>query len=350
MSSRSVALWAKWWLWGMACCLLATGCSGEGARAADETTAAAVAVEVLSVQEREEALTRRYTGYVHPWQAHGIGFLVGGRVKSILVKEGDKVEKGQLIATMVADDFALTQSLAAVHRDALAPNLERVRTLVEERVLPRSELDRIQAEYDAAVTQWKRARRQTDYATLHSPVDGVIHERQSSEGQIVGSGTPVVIVLDLSRVKVKVGVTQSELQYFALGARYDVHFPGTEIVRQGVVTHVDFVSDTQTRTFDVSLEVENGDGVIFPSMLAHFERVTERYRGLFVPLHAVQRGPKGALLTVVDPESATVEKREVSLGALLGDQVEVRAGLQAGELVVVAGHDFVKAGQKVVWP
>jgi len=135
VSSRSVALWAKWWLWGMACCLLATGCSGEGARAADETTAAAVAVEVLSVQEREEALTRRYTGYVHPWQAHGIGFLVGGRVKSILVKEGDKVEKGQLIATMVADDFALTQSLAAVHRDALAPNLERVRTLVEERVL-----------------------------------------------------------------------------------------------------------------------------------------------------------------------------------------------------------------------
>ena len=304
-------------------------------------------VEVQRAQQSDQVLKRSFTGFLHPKDAHGVGFMIAGRVKSIEVKEGDIVAAGQRLAQLTPEDYALTKELADIQRTALKPNVERVERLVEQQVLPRSELDKIQGQYDAAVTQWKRARRQLNYATLDAPIDGVVHELRTAVGQVIAAGSPVAVILDIDSLKAKFGVTQSELSGFTIGQRYQVFFPGLDEQREGVVSHIDYVSDPKTRTFMVSIEIDNQSQSLRPSMLARIEREMARYSGVFVPLYAIEQSAAGPIISVVDEDKTVIEEREVVLGQSIGELVQIKEGLTEGELYLVVGQEFVKEGQEV---
>ena len=333
--------------------LLVVGCDGRAAEpgARPEGEAPRTSVTTVVVAPSVEEVTRRFSGYTRPWASHGVGFLVGGRVTSIEVEPGDRVTEGQLLATLAPDDYELVQRLTRVQTSALKPNVERVRRLVTQRVLPASDLDEIEGRYDAALIQRAQAGRQVSYTRLTSPVDGVIHERMTAEGQVVGPGMPVVSILDLARVKVVIGVTQTQLGDFRVGTAHTVVFPGLEGKRRATVFHVGYVADPRTRTFAVELEVDNGDGALRPSMLAQVQVVTDRHEGLFVPLYAVVVSAEGQrVVRVVGADGQTVVERSVRIGPVVGERVQVLEGLEPGARVIVAGQEYVGAGDRVRLP
>lgn len=321
------------------------GCGGPSSA---ESRLMPVAVDVATATEMTQKVLRRYSGYTHPWESHGVGFLAAGRVTSIGVNAGETVKAGQLLATLAPDDYSLYTELAAVQTEALAPNLKRVEELVAKKVLPQSQLDEIRGKYQAALTQEKQAKLKLGYTRLVAPIDGVVMQRLSSVGQVIGPGMPVVVILNLKRLKIEFGIPQNDLAYFSEGQEVSVNIPGTDQAHPGSVDHIDLVPDLNTHTFKLVVALDNAAGSLRAGMLAHMEVPIREVTGVFVPLLSLRRGAEGeASLMVLDPQTSLVRRQAVTLGELIGDKINIFSGLKSGDQYVVRGQAFLEDGAKV---
>jgi RND family efflux transporter MFP subunit len=323
-------------------------CSPPSPAEANGATAAPVVVKVLKAERQTRDVVSRFSGYVHPWDTHGLGFLVGGRVSAILVEQGDRVTRGQLLATIDSTDYQLVQQLAETQVQAIEPNYERVDSLVAKDVLPQSELDVLAGRYNAAKTQVNQATRQVAHTRLISPVSGVVHELRTAVGQVIGQGSPAVIVLQLDKVKVKFGVTQKDLPRFKMDDCFEIEFDGIDKPVRGTIVHLDYVADSMTRTFGVVLEVANADHLLRPGMIGRLNVLRKQLEGFFVPIGAVVRDTEGAYtVKVVNTKSSTVESVPVTIGERFGEELQITTGLEGEELVITSGNNIAAIGDKV---
>lgn len=305
-------------------------------------------VEVAKAKIESRDVHKRFSGYTQPWEAHGVGFLIGGRVSSMLVSAGDRVTQGQLIATLEPEDYALVKRLADVQVSAIKPNYERVDSLVRDQALPEAKLDELRGMYHAAVTQKEQAQRQLQYTRLKAPIDGTVMERRTSVGQVIGAGMPAVVILNMDRVKVSFGVTQSELSLFKIGDDVSVDVPGLASPLKGNIHHIALVPDLKARTYDVEVAIDNADGVLRAGMLAHMLRTRQAETGYFIPIMAVRHDhDHSPVLYLVDPSANKVIERKVELGELFGTDVVIKSGLAEKDLVIVEGQGFVAPGDEV---
>jgi multidrug efflux pump subunit AcrA (membrane-fusion protein) len=108
------------------------------------------------------------------------------------------------------------------------------------------------------------------------------------------------------------------------------------------------VPDPKTRTYEVTLAIDNADGRLRPGLLAHARRITREKEGLFVPLHLVKHDLQGRAVTMVfDAGSSTVVERPVTLGDVIGVDVLIAGGLAVGDALITDGDGFVVAGETV---
>lgn len=344
---------AAWWVrrWPLGFLLLLVGlvsaCGGNSS-AQSQPEQERILVEARTVHHEQRDVTGRFSGYAYPWDTHGVGFLVGGRVASIHVQQGERVSKGRLLATIDPTDYALVEKLAQTQVDTIAPNYERVDTLVNKDVLPRSELDVLEGRYKAAKTQAEQASRQIHHTRLIAPVSGVVHELPTAVGQVIGQGSPAVILLQLDKLKVKFGVTQQELGHFRMGDSFDIRFDGIAEALVGKIIHIDYVADPMTRTFNIVLEIDNPDHRVRPGMLGHINVVRRRMEGFFVPIGSVIRDTEGNyLLKIVAPDTHQVQARTVTVGERLGEDLQILSGLEGGEKVITKGSNIAAIGDRV---
>jgi membrane fusion protein, multidrug efflux system len=307
-----------------------------------------VHVRTQAIERTTREVTRRFTGYVKPWRAHGVGFLVPGRVTSLAVEAGDEVTPGQLLATLDPQDYGLVRDLAGIQVKALKPNFKRVDELVQDQVLPAAQRDELWGKYHAALTQQEQARRQVAHTRLEAPVSGVVLSRETEEGQVIGAGMPAVVLLELKRVKIEIGVVQQDLHLFPKGEALTLTFPGQAEPARGVVHHVGLVPDPKTRTYTVQVAVDNPLSALRPGMLAHARLSVRQADGVFLPLWIIKRDAQARpVVYLLDEASGRVVERVVTLGALFGAEIQVTAGLEPGERVIVEGQGFVSPDDEV---
>lgn len=329
--------------------LILPACSAEKQANGKETDKSShILVEVMKAETTSRDISRRFSGYTHPWESHGIGFLVAGRVTSIRVKEGDYVKKGQLLATIDPEDYILVKKLAEAQIKAIEPNFKRVDTLVEKQALPESKLDVLRGQYEAALTQKNQASRQINYTKLHAPTNGVVHELRTSVGQVIGQGSPAVVLLELDRLKVKFGVSQKDLKYFKTGEKHKLEIPGIDRDVEGTIFHIDYVADPTTRTYNVIFDVPNPERIIRPSMMTHLTIVKETLTGIFVPIHSIMQDKSGDYMIMTLTDDNVINVKTIKIGKRIEETIEITDGLQNGDRLVVKGNNFATEGDKVV--
>lgn len=306
-------------------------------------------VEVKTAETTTESIRRRYVGYLHPWEVHQVGFLTGGRVREVKPAVGDELRVGDPIATLATDDHSIYVDLASIQTEAVEPNVQRVRELVERNILPRSQLDELEARYQAALTQQRQANLKLSQTRLSSPVKGVVMMRLANPGQVIGPGMPVVIVLEVDRLEARFGIPQRDLAWFKEGATVQVRIPGVEGTRSGEVRRIDVTPDAKTRTYGLSVTLDNEERELRVGMICHLELVVEELTGIFVPLNSVSRDRDGAhQVKILDESGDHIASRRVTLGERIGDQVLVSDGLTEGERILVRGQTFVRDGDRVL--
>jgi RND family efflux transporter MFP subunit len=294
--------------------------------------------------------------------------LVAGRVTRVLVELGQDVREGQTMAQVFSPELSEAYTRYTTARAALGAHeleLRRTEKLVKIGAASRQELERIHAEHTAKTAEVQTARAGLELlgvpraalagdtapeggasASVPAPIAGSVIERLANVGLNVDPSTRLFTVVDLSTVWVVADVYEKDFAHVRVGSPATVTTAAyPERVLKGRISYIDPQLNPATRTARVRVEVANPRHDLRLGMYA--DVLVARggaQAGLVVPRSAVQNVGDRQVVYLVNPaKPGTFTEREVRLGAASGDPVEVRSGLQPGDVVVTDGSFFVRA-------
>jgi membrane fusion protein (multidrug efflux system) len=340
---RLRAIVAAWMLGALLC--LEAGCS----RPADGTATSqrpSAAVETIMVAPRAIARTHESVGELRSPQSTTITAEIAGKIVALDVPEGREVEAGHLLVRI---DDAQARAAVAVNR-ARSRNareiLERLEALRGEEITSQQERDTALAEREATAGELETAETLLAKTEIRAPFRGALGLRTASLGDYVEPGEPIVQLTQTRPLDLVFGLPERYVSQVALEQRIAGLVPTCETFAARV-TAIDPRIDPESRVVRIKAEVANADGALLPGMSAVVQlTIGEEPQALTVPQAALLRRGTERMVYVVRADD-TVEERPVAVGTLHADWAEVRAGLTAGEVVVVTGHQKLAPGTRV---
>jgi RND family efflux transporter MFP subunit len=203
------------------------------------------------------------------------------------------------------------------------------------------------AQVRAANAQMREAQKRLADTRLLAPISGFVGMRRIDVGDTVAAGAPVIGVLDLNPVKVRLGVPEAEIGNVHQGARATVTIPSLDNRQfEGKVEVVGVAAESASRTYTVKVVVPNPEHVLRAGLVSQARIFgSAMVNVITVPGDAILRDAKGVVhVFVYDPSQTRVYLRRVDVGAPVGNEVEIRSGLNADDQVVVAGQQNVREG------
>jgi RND family efflux transporter MFP subunit len=317
------------------------------------------AVTVAPAQARAEA---ELAGEVRPRVESRVGFQVGGRISARRVEIGQRVAKGEVLATLDPTDLRLSAAAAAeqlnaaqVERDQQRADLKRFEDLHRQGFISGAELERRRAQFDAAEARLRQAQAQAQvsgnqaaYAALRAPAAGVVSAIDAEVGQVISAGQSVVRLALAGEKEVAIAIPESRLDALRRIAdvRVAVWAHGAEL--KGRIREIAPIADPATRTYAarVTLLEPPVDIALGMSATVRFE-VPASPAVLTVPLTALLREGEATYVWRLDRQTMTVDKSPVTVAGVDGNALVIGTGLRPGETIVTAGVHLLKPGQKV---
>lgn len=311
-------------------------------QASADVAGQAARVEVVQPTAAETAPLVVLTGTLEPAQAADLAFEVPGRVASVAVRLGQPVRAGDVLVTLdrasVGAQSAQTTAaigVAQANVDMLRDRVELLTGLARSGTVPERELTTARQQLavaEAQLGQAQASRRQVAATsadhTLRAPFAGVVTRVPSGVGVMAGPGAALVRVEDLSSLRLRTTVNQSELELISVGMTAALE--GSEAA--GTLVSVVRSLDQQTRRAPVEVHVPNEGGALVANAFVR-ARVTVGAARQALRVPATARRPNGTLLVVA--EGDRVQAREVTAEADLDGSWLVTDGLSASDRVVV---------------
>lgn len=303
-------------------------------------------VDVLVAEPSPFVETIRIPGQVEAVNDIDIAAAIPGVIERVDVSEGEFVEEGErLFEIDLRSRRALLEDARAVLQLA-QKNLQRYQKLRENN-------DISQQQYDEAVTAEQQARaqfelRQVDVSLgqVESPASGVMDRVDVEAGEYAREGSVMGRLLTLDPIHVVAGVPEKYADAVAGQETAQVYVESLEQRFTGSVERLAFGADTNTNTFEMTVQLDNPNYQLRPGMIARVELVTKQTDdALLVPLFAPVKGQDGMSLFV--EQNGVARLRSVELGAIQKDRLEVAAGLQPGDRVIVTGQQDLVDGQEI---
>lgn len=275
-----------------------------------------------------------------------LSFLSGGVIRGIFVREGDRVRKGQLLATLDLTMVNATLSQAKLGLEKSKRDLERARNLQKDGFATLEQLQNAQTAYDIAKEQLESAEFNLKYSEIRAISDGFILQKMANEGQLVSSGAPVFQTngAGSKAFRLKVGVSDRQWSSIRVGDPAEVSSDVFGDMRiQAVVSRKAESVDPYSGTFTVELELKGklpqglASGV-FGKAVIHVTESSENWR---IPYEALLDGDSDEGYVFVSNDRKTVKKVAVQVENLDQNEVVVSRGLNGYKYVVVSGGPYL---------
>jgi len=328
-----------------------------------------IPVKVTTVRRGDIKNSISLTGNIEPWKEVNIVPDVPGKVAKIYVKEGDRVKRGQVLAELDtrAARLQLQQAeaglaVAQANFNSASKDWERMQELHQKGTVSPQQYEKVQLAYEAAKAQLQQAKAMLDLAkhqlevsVMKAPFDGVITGKNINEGEYINpamsgmgpKGLSVVTLMDLSRVKIKVNVSERDMGKIHIGQKAKIavdSYPGRTFL--GRVSNINPAADPMTRSFAVEVAVPNPRMELRAGMFARVEIITaERKDVLLIPLDSVISEEGSDYVYVVQRGKAF--RRPVKLGLRQEPWAELVSGLEEGEEIVIVGKEMLRDGADV---
>jgi multidrug efflux system membrane fusion protein len=312
-------------------------------------------------------------GTVTPLATVSIRPQASGQIIKFDFVEGDMVKKGQVLAQIDPRPYqaALDQAKATLARDeALLANarldearyahLAKVNAISQQQYVTQvASVKQDEASVLADKANVETATLNLGYTDVRTPVSGLVGLRQVDLGNLVTAdqANPIVVVTQMQPMSVLFTLPEDDIEtiraqmakgHTLIAEAYDRG--NTRMIARGTLASVDNVVDPSTGTVKLRAMFNNADGVLFPSAFVNIHLDAQTLPDqTTVPAAAVQQGPEGEYVYVVNP-NRTVSIRAVKTGVNDNGQVQVLQGLAPGDTVVVDGADRLSDGAKVSLP
>ena len=336
--------------------LLGSSCQQQSAKSGMKAPTR-VKTQVVSPGMVDNAQT--YVGIVEEREATAVSFTGMGIIKRMLVNEGQAVGKGQLIAEM--DDTQARNLLSGAEAQMTQANdaLARYKMLHDNGSLPEVKWVESQSKVAQAKSQLEVARKNLADCRLTAPVSGIIGKKLVGVGETALPSQAVVSILDISTVKVKVAVPEAEVGGINAHTPTSIQVEAINGSYQGGQIEKGVQADALTHTYDIRINVANGERKLLPGMVANVRFVSEGSQAIgskMVPVTAVQKKTvstslqaDGCLFVWTVGKDSTAHRSTVTIGQTQGNYVCVIDGLNVGDRIVTEGYQKLSEGTKVIY-
>ncbi|MDH7445506.1 efflux RND transporter periplasmic adaptor subunit [Aquimarina sp. 2201CG14-23] len=277
-----------------------------------------------------------------------------GTLVRVLVKEGQRVSKGQILARI--DDGGLSQQVAQmeVQAELAKTTYERQKKLWEQKI--GSEIQYLQAKtsYESAKNGVGQMKRQLAKSTVSAPFSGIVDDIIAEQGSVVAPGqTELIRIVNLDDMYIEVEVPESYIANIVKGKEAKVHFPILGKTIDTKIRQVGNYINPNNRSFTVEVAVPNKEGVIKPNLTAKVKiNDYTSEKAILIPQSIISENSEGDQYTYVtsgiDAKNIAEAKRViVKTGKTQGDLIEILDGISSGDAIISEGARSVKDGQKV---
>ncbi len=328
-------------------CLLLSACGGDAAPAGPgrDAPAAVVTTQLARVQPWSDTI--QALGTVKARESVTITAKVSETVERVHFESGDEVPAGAPLVTLSGRQQAAALQAAEAAAKEAEQQYRRGAELVGQQLIARSLLDTQRATRDAAVARVEQMRADIGDRRIRAPFAGRLGIRQVSPGALVTPGTVVATLDDISRVHVDFPVPEVHLAHLAPGQRLagtSIAWPG--VTFEGEVTSVDARVDAATRAVVVRGDFPNAERRLRPGMLMQVELSRPQREALVLPEIAVVQVGRDTFVWRVKQDD-TVERATVQVGARRAGQVEIVAGIEPGDRIVVDGTGKLRPAMSI---
>lgn len=302
-----------------------------------------------------------YSGEVRGRYETQLAFQVSGKILKRSVELGSVVNSGDVLMEIDAKDITQTvtitsaQVASAKSQLSLAEaNLARYRKLYEEGAVSHMQLDQFQNAYEVALAnarqataQYTQGANQLGYSTLLADSAGVISGIHAEAGQVVSAGQPVITLVTDGEREIEIHVPENRIDEMRNARQVRVSFwalPGVTV--EGTVREVSPVADKVARTYKVRISLINPPPDIQLGMTASVAVAdSSGQQAVYIPLTAIyQTGDTPNVWVIND---GIVSLRPVKAGVFGDGRIQILEGLQQGDVIVTAGVQKLREGQKV---
>ncbi len=318
-------------------------------------------VTVVAARAARYRATRRYVGTVQPWLEARVGpQIISAYVDTVLVRPGDVVRKGQVIATLdcrnaSASSKAVSMQARALQteQEALAHEAARVAELKEGGFASANEIENRaatsaskQAELMETQAKMQRASLEVNDCVLRAPFPGEIAARLVDPGAFVRPGTDVATIVDRNTVRVVGEVPEADFDVVGVGTLVRIHALATGRKMGATIARRSPAADPSTRTIHVEIDVPDPDRALPTGTTAEIEiDVGTPAPATEIPL--VGAAVRGAKATVFVVDGAVARKGAYAVVGEHGGNLYVEPTLPAGSHVVTEGRALLKDGDRV---
>ncbi len=354
--------------------ILLLGACSDPAKKTEPTAEIIRNVSLIEVQQKSLPNVLEAVGTVRAVQTSALASQMMGTLVEVRVHEGDRVQRGQVLAVIddsqpraafdraTAADRAARQQLAAAESElALAEStLKRYQTLYERKSVSPQEFDEVRTRQQAALARRDMARADQEqakaaiaqattaleYTRIRAPFDGVVTEKKADTGTLAAPGMPIFTLEDVRRYRLEASLNESDLASVRIGqsAPIVVDALGTEPL-SGKVVQIVPAADPGSRSFLVKIELP-ADSRLRSGLFGRVQFSRGERQALLVPQSSiVDRGQMQGVFLLDQNKVATLHY--ITLGKPAQGQIEVLAGLQAGDWLVARPGSLELDGKRI---
>lgn len=336
---------------GLAIVALQSCTDGKGASPVIPKATEAIPVRVAALKPASSRDVIRVSGQITTDEETILGFKTGGIVSQVLVREGNAVKKGQLLATLDLTEINASVAQARIASEKAVRDFRRVSNLYADSVATLEQFQNAETAVELASRQLEAAEFNRSFSRIHAPADGFVLRKFVSSGQVVSTGDPVLMVnaVNTSGWVLKVGVSDRQWSQLNEGDEAEIHvdaFPGQTL--KGKIIRKSETADPASGAFAVDLHVDAASLKLATGMFGAAEFTSKAMPdGWSVPYEAVldAHGRKGFVF--VTDDGSVAHRRAVIIDSFNGHHVVVREGLAQGQQLIVSGSAYLTDGSPI---
>ncbi|EAR61322.1 efflux RND transporter periplasmic adaptor subunit [Neptuniibacter caesariensis] len=320
--------------------------------------------KLMTIQDPASQSVRTFPGEVKATARTELAFRVSGELIALKVSEGEEVKKDQLLARIDPTDYDVTLQRYEAEYKLAKQQFERIKTMLQRKLVSQSQYDEKAAELSITRAALRQARLNRKYTEIHAPYDGVISQRLVENFQNLQAKQPVLILQSNNKLDIEFQLSEAiisqQTRPEALNYQADVVFDVIpDKIFKAVYRERTTEADPATGAYTITLTMPKPVSLqIYPGMAASVSVDLSKVffieqSGFVLPVEAVISDETQPLNSTkrqiwkVDPETMRVHRADVEVGNITSKGLQVTSGLDVGDIVVVAGANYMREGMKV---
>lgn len=304
-------------------------------------------VKVMEITSSDGFRDQRYTGLIEESKGTMLSFEVPGNIQTISVNKGDKVSKGQLLASLDQLQLRNTHEIAAASLYQAQDAYNRYKQLYDNNSLPEIKWVEVKSKLNEANASEKIARKNLNNANLYAPYSGYIGERIVDPGTNVAPGSAILKLVTIDKVNVRAAIPEKEINSIKVGQEAIIDIPALNKEVKAEVTEKGVVADRLSHSYDIKIAMDNPAFDMFPGMICNVSILSADKRPqIVIPNAAVGIDPDGKTFIWL-AVNGKAQRKYISTGSQTNRGVIVSEGLRDGDKLIVEGNQKISSGMNI---